>query len=239
MGSVVNDVFLRQRVVPGIGDAGQERLANSRVAIVGVGGLGCPAARYLAAAGVGELTLIDSDTVHVSNLSRQILFAPSDVGASKVEAAAAALAKDSPWCKVSAVNSRMSAEDGALINGHDVVIDATDTWISRRDVAAAARLGRVPLVWGAVQGGHGQLTVFADRVSLDDVFPDRGMEPLDSCEGQGAVGVVCGLVGVAMAGQAMSLILGADTMEGTLSVVDGRSGRWREVPVRSRAGASA
>ncbi len=233
------DPFLRQRVVPGFGDAGQARLESARVAIVGMGGLGCPAAQYLAAAGVGSLTLIDSDTVQTSNLHRQILFGPADVGRPKVDAAADALAASAPWCEVSAASERLASEGSSLLEGHDVVLDATDSWISRRDVARAASSLGAPLVWGAVQGWHGQVTVFHEDVALDDVFPDRGDDPLDGCEGQGAVGVTCGLVGVAMAGQAVAFLLGLDTLEGTLNVVDGRTGRWREAPLRARAGARA
>lgn len=235
----MSDPFLRQRIVPGIGDEGQARLRGARVAIVGVGGLGCPAAQYLAAAGVGSLTLIDSDSVQTSNLHRQILFGTPDVGRPKVEAAADSLAASSPWCEVVPVRERLADGGVDLLADHDVVLDATDSWISRRDVSRAAAAVGAPLVWGAVQGWHGQLTVFDRAVALDDVFPDRGDDPLDGCEGQGAVGVTCGLVGVAMAGQAMAILLGLDTLEGTLNVVDGRTGRWREAPLRSRAGARA
>ncbi len=233
------DPFLRQRIVPGIGAVGQARLESARVAIVGMGGLGCPAAQYLAAAGVGSLTLLDSDTVHESNLHRQILFGPDDLGTPKVTAAASVLTASSPWCEVEAIRTRLDSGSAALLAGHDVVLDATDTWPSRRDVAAATHAHGIPLVWGAVQGWHGQLTVFHTRLGLDDVFPDRGLDPLDGCEGQGAVGPVCGMIGVAMAAQAMAVILGQETMEGRLSLVDGRTGRWREVTVRARTGVRA
>ncbi|WP_159451411.1 HesA/MoeB/ThiF family protein [Demequina sp. NBRC 110054] len=235
----MSDPFVRQRIVPGFGEEGQERLASARVAIVGVGGLGCPAAQYLAASGVGGLTLIDADSVQTSNLPRQILFGPTDVGSPKVDAAATALAASSPWCRVETRAIRLGPDDAGVLKGHDVVIDATDTWVSRRDVFSVTRSLGVPLVWGAVQGWHGQVTVFGDRVGLDDVFPDRGLDPLDGCEGQGVIGPVCGLVGTAMATQTLLALLGEQTMEGRLSIVDGRAGGWRDVPVRSRAGVRA
>ncbi|WNM25447.1 HesA/MoeB/ThiF family protein [Demequina capsici] len=229
------DPFLRQRVLPGFGDEGQEALRGAHVAIVGMGGLGCPAAQYLATAGVGSLTLIDSDRVATSNLHRQILFGPEDVGRRKAEAAADALRRVAPWCATTIACERLTQDSGALLDAADLVVDGTDTWTSRRAVAAAARERSVPVVWGAVHGWYGQVTVFGGAVALHDVYPRDEVGELDRCEGQGVVGAVCGQIGTAMASRALAVLLGHDAGEGRLDHLDGRTGRWREVRVRSRA----
>ncbi|WP_062464300.1 HesA/MoeB/ThiF family protein [Demequina soli] len=227
------DAYVRQRALPGFGEAGQEALARARVAIVGVGGLGCPAALYLAAAGVGALTLIDSDRVAVSNLHRQVLFGPDDAGLAKVSAATSALARVAPGVEVRAVEARLSAgtaED--LLDGHDLVLDCTDTWPSRLAVADACEARAVPLVWGAVQGWFGQVTVFGDGVTLRDLFPTEPAPDLGVCDAGGVLGPLCGQVGAAMASQALVLLTGAGPgLRGTLQVLDARDGAWRSIGV--------
>src|SRR5665811_1773736 len=155
----MSDPYLRQRVLAGFGPQGQDALERARVAVVGVGGLGCPAALYLAAAGVGHLTLIDSDSVAASNLHRQILFSPAHVGRPKVDAATEVLGVIAPGVRVTPVARRLTPDNSVdLLAGHDVVVDSTDTFASRLAVAdAAARLG-LPVAWRAVQGWFGQVT---------------------------------------------------------------------------------
>ena len=227
------DPFVRQRALAGLGDAGQLALADARVAIVGVGGLGCPAALYLAAAGVGSLTLIDSDSVSVTNLHRQILFGPSDVGEKKVEAAAARLAISAPWTAVAAIDTRVSAHDApTVLGGHDVILDCTDTWSSRYAVADAAAGLETPLVWGAVQGWFGQVCVFGGGATLRDVFPVQPPPQLDQCDAGGVFGPLCGQVGTAMAAQAVVLLADAGrSLRGRMSVLDARDGEWRTLPI--------
>ncbi|WP_430868853.1 HesA/MoeB/ThiF family protein [Demequina aurantiaca] len=227
------DPFVRQRTLAGFGEAGQRALADASVAIVGVGGLGCPAALYLAAAGVGRITLIDSDTVSVTNLHRQVLFGPDDVGERKVDAAKRRLAAIAPLCRVTAVFVRLSAADAeATLAGHDVVLDATDTFHARLLIDdATARLG-IPVAWGAVQGWHGQVTAFGARVRLRDAFPAEPELDLDVCDNGPVMGTVCGQVATAMATEAIKLASGAgSSLEGRIEVLDGRSGQWRSLPV--------
>lgn len=236
------DPFVRQRALDGFGDDGQRALADARVAIVGAGGLGCPAAQYLAAAGVGTLTLIDSDTVSVTNLHRQILFGPRDVGRLKVDAAADALAERSPWTAVTKVASRLTAATAPeMLGGHDVILDCTDTWPSRYAIADAASDLATSLVWGAVSGWFGQVTVFAGGTHLRDVFPDEPAPELAVCDGGGVLGALCGQVGTAMATQAIVALTraGSDAvgLTGRLSILDARSGEWRTVPVGRHADA--
>lgn len=225
---------MRQRALAGFAGEGQNALAMARIAIVGIGGLGCPAAQYLAAAGVGSLTLIDSDSVSITNLHRQVLFGPDDVGRRKVDAAAEALHSRSPWTTIATIDARLSdADAAAVLAGHDAILDATDTFASRRVVARAAAANGTPLVWGAVNGWHGQLTVFDETIGLDDVFPEDPPVALDACENASVLGTLCGQIGAAMATEAVKLVAGTGApLVGTLAILDARSGRWRDVGVK-------
>jgi len=235
--SIDGDPFIRQRVLGGMGDRGQATLSKARVAIVGVGGLGCPAALYLAAAGVGQLTLIDSDAVTVSNLHRQILFSPQDVGRRKVDAAADALGRLCPWTTVVTHDQRLTQQDAALVAGHDVVLDCTDTWPSREDVAALAHQAGITVVWGAVYTWFGQVTVFDNQHRLADVFPEPPAPELAVCDGGGVLGPLCGQVATAMASQAIVALTGTGRgLRGRLSVIDARDGGWRTVTIAGREG---
>lgn len=237
----MSDPFVRQRVLPGFGQRGQSALEAARVAVVGVGGLGCPVALYLAAAGVGHLTLIDSDSVAESNLHRQILFGPAHVGRRKVDAAAEALASTAPRVRVDPVALRLTDDNAAdALAGHDVIVDATDTFASRLTVAdAAAGLG-LPVAWGAVQGWFGQVTVFDGEVGLRDIFPVEPPPDFGVCDAGGVLGTLCGQVGAAMATETVKLLTGIGApLKGVLSVIDAREGRWRDVDVRRGAPAGA
>lgn len=237
MTRVEPDPFVRQRALAGFGPDGQRALADARVAVVGLGGLGCPAALYLAAAGVGSLTLIDSDAVSVTNLHRQVLFGPNDVGERKVEAAAARLATSAPWTRIVAVDRRIGAFDAAdTLAGHDVIVDGTDTWSSRHAVADAAAALDIPTVWGAVSGWYGQVTVFGHGVTLRDVFPEPPPPELDHCDAGGVLGALCGQVGTAMAAQAVVHLTGAGRgLSGRMVVLDARDGAWRTLPLAGSA----
>ena len=226
------DAFVRHRALEGFGPDGQEALSAARVAIVGVGGLGCPVALYLATSGVGHLTLVDSDHVSVTNLHRQVLFGPADVGQLKVDAAARALSRVAPQTTVTTLASRLGDDAAEVLAGHDLILDCTDTWASRFSVAdAAERLG-VRLVWGAVSGWFGQVTVFGPGRRLRDLFPEHSVSQWDVCEGGGVLGPLCGQVGTAMATQAVVMLAGAGSgLEGKLAIIDAREGVWRDVPV--------
>jgi adenylyltransferase/sulfurtransferase len=230
----MTDRYIRQRVLAGFGTRGQDALAGARVAIVGVGGLGCPAALYLAAAGVGRLTLIDSDAVAASNLHRQILFGPAHVGRPKVEAAAESLGALAPTVEVTQLALRLTAQNaGEVLAGHDVVVDATDTFPSRLVVADAAAALGLPVAWGAVQGWFGQVTVFDGDIGLRDVFPVEPPPDFGVCDAGGVLGTLCGQVGAAMATETVKLLTGIGVpLRGVLSVIDAREGRWRDVEIR-------
>mgnify|MGYP000129707733 CR=1 FL=1 len=229
------DPYARQRGLSGFGAAGQRALAGSSVAVVGMGGLGCPAAQYLAAAGVGRLTLIDADHVSVTNLHRQILYGPDAVGRPKVHAAVRALRLIAPGVDVRPVRARLDASNAReLLMGHDVIVDGTDTFGSRHVIADAAVELDIPLAWGAVQGWHGQVTVFTRAARMRDLFPDEPAMDLETCDGGAVLGTLCGQVGAAMATEALKVVSGVGTtLAGTLAVVDARNGRWREIPLAS------
>lgn len=225
------DPFVRQRALTGFGAGGQAALGSASVALVGVGGLGCPVAQYLAAAGVGRLTLIDSDHVSVTNLHRQILFGPDAIGRPKVHAAVGALRSIAPGVDVRPVVQRVDATNARdLLAGHDVIVDGTDTFAARHVIADAADELGIPVAWGAVSGWHGQVTVFSRRSRMRDLFPEEPQGDLDACEGGAVLGTLCGQVGAALATEALKIVSGAGaTLEGTLALVDARTGRWREI----------
>jgi molybdopterin/thiamine biosynthesis adenylyltransferase len=225
------DPYVRQRALAGFGADAQEALASARVAIVGVGGLGCPVAMYLAAAGVGHLTLIDGDHVSVTNLHRQILFGPDDVGRPKVEVATEALARLSPSVDVTALHRRIGHDAERVLADHDLIVDGTDSWPSRFAVNDAALALNLPLVWGAVSGWFGQVTVFEDGHSLRDLFREESVDAFAACDG-GVLGPLCGQVGAAMATEAVVRLAGVGPgVSGNLHVIDAREGVWRSVPL--------
>ncbi|MFV0634964.1 HesA/MoeB/ThiF family protein [Demequina sp.] len=235
------DPFVRQRALTGFGARGQQALSQASVALVGVGGLGCPVAQYLAAAGVGRLTLIDADHVSVTNLHRQILFGPDSVGRPKVHAAVRALRLIAPGVDVRPQLVRLDQHNAKdLLAGHDVIVDGTDTFHTRHLIADAAEELGIPVAWGAVSGWHGQVTVFTGDARMRDLFPEEPGPDLDTCEGGAVLGPLCGQVGAALATEALKIASGTGTaLAGTLAVVDARTGRWREIALAPAAPRSA
>lgn len=232
MVDVAADPFLRQRALVGFGEVGQRRLAGASALIVGVGGLGCPVAQALVAAGVGAVTLVDSDSVAASNLHRQTLFGPADVGAPKVEAARNALERIATVTTIRAEQSRVTHDSVTLCEEHDLVFDCTDTWASRRDVSDAALSAGRAIVWGAVTGWFGQVTVLPAGAHIMDVFPGTPELDLESCDGGGVFGPLCAQVGAAMAAAGVARLAGAsEPLAGSLSIIDARTGIWRTVPI--------
>ncbi|MHC1479300.1 molybdopterin-synthase adenylyltransferase MoeB [Frateuria aurantia] len=205
--------YARQLRLEQVGEAGQARLGASSIALLGVGGLGSPAALYLAAAGVGRLSLIDDDVVERSNLHRQVLHTEARVGMAKTESARASLLALNPSIQVDIHTTRLQAGNvDALIAGHDVVIDGTDNFPVRYLLAAATRQLGIPLVYGAVERFSGQVSVFDPR--RDDspcyrcLFPDPPPpEAAPNCSEAGVLGVLPGLVGLLQATEALKLVL--------------------------------
>ena len=223
------DYYSRQTVLPEVGDSGQKRLAEARILLVGVGGLGCPAALYLAGAGVGQITLVDSGKVEISNLHRQILFTIDDLGLHKAEAAAAALRARNPFIQVEALSAELTAQNArTLVAGKAVVLDCTDNFATRFLLHDACFSAGIPLVQAAVHRFEGTLDVFQrgrDGGCLHCLRRHRDIAELDTaagnCAGGAVFGPAVGSLGVMQASEALKIILGResnDTYRKTLLV---------------------
>lgn len=229
--------YVRHLALPEVGLAGQVRLKAARVLLVGTGGLGSPAALYLAAAGVGTLGVVDFDRVEVSNLQRQVLFGSSDVGRPKVEAARERLLGLNPYVEVVPHPERLEAANvEQLVARYDLVVDGSDNAATRYLVNDACVRAGKPDVWGAVQGFEGQVAVFATPGGpcyrcLFPMPPPPGTIP--SCSEGGVLGVVPGVVGMLQATEAIKQILGlGEPLAGRLLVFDALKLTFREVRLR-------
>lgn len=224
--------YARHLVLAEIGGPGQQRLKAARVAVVGMGGVGAPAALYLAAAGVGTLRLIDDDAVALSNLQRQILFSEADVGASKVRAGAARLEALNSHVGIEPAPQRLTSETaGRLLEGCDVVLDGTDDFDTRFAVNTACVAAGVPLVSGALGRWSGQVGVFAGRPCYRCLVPEIPPDA-ETCARVGVVGALAGVVGAMAALEAIKLITGAgEALTGRLLIYDGLAGTARAVGV--------
>jgi adenylyltransferase/sulfurtransferase len=204
--------YQRHLSLPGFGPAAQERLKAGSVLVIGAGGLGCPALLYLAAAGVGRIVVVDADAVDASNLQRQVLYASSDQGAGKAEAAARRLRSLNPLVRVEPMPVRFDRSNALeLVRSCDVVVDGSDNFPTRYLVNDACVIAGRPFVYGAIQGFEGQLSVFNWRggPTYRCLFPDPpppGTVP-DCAEG-GVLGAVTGLIGTAQACEAIKLLAG-------------------------------
>ncbi|GAA0870159.1 HesA/MoeB/ThiF family protein [Brevundimonas basaltis] len=224
--------YARHLVLGEIGGPGQQRLKAARVAIVGLGGVGAPAALYLAAAGVGSLRLIDHDTVGLSNLQRQIAFSEQDVGDLKVEAGATRLTGLNAHVGLETGAERLTPDNAAwLLEGCDVVVDGTDDFETRFAVNAACVAGRIPLVSGALGRWSGQVGVFAGRPCYRCLVAEAPPDA-ETCARVGVVGALAGVVGAMAALEAIKLVTGAgEALAGRLLIYDGLAGTARTVAV--------
>ncbi len=232
--------YARQLILPEIGIEGQRRLRAARVLIVGAGGLGSPLALYLAAAGVGNLRIVDPDRVDRTNLHRQILHRDEDVGAAKVASAARALRALNPQIRVEAIEAALAAGNAIeLARDADVLIDGSDNFAARHHVnAASIALGK-PLVYGAVHRFEGQVSVFwparpgAPGPCYRCLFPESPPpEFAPNCATAGVLGVVPGIIGLIQATETLKLLLGfGETLCGRLLTFDARNMRFREIAI--------
>lgn len=233
--------YARQRALVGLGAEGQERLAAAHVVVVGAGGLGSAVIPALAAAGVGELTIVDDDEVDVTNLHRQTLHSPADIGRTKAESAAEAVAALSPETVVHAEPVRFDAASAlALILDADLLVDASDNTATRYLANDVAAVRGIPLVWGSAVGWSGQAGVAWDARGVDyrDLFPVEPDADPASCETLGVLPTVCTVIGGIMAGEALKLLTGSgEPLLGRAVEFDGRTGRTRELEYRREAGA--
>ena len=227
--------FERNILLAGVGAVGQERLRRAGVLLVGAGGLGSPAAYYLAAAGVGRLGLIDPDTVSLSNLQRQILHATPDLGRPKVQSAAEKLKALDPDLVVSTYPSPLDDDNAATVMApYDFVIDATDNFSARYVVNRTCLRLNIPFVYGGVLGWAGQaMTVVPGKgPCLACIFPDPPGPQAPTTAQAGVLGAVPGVVGTVQAAEAIRFLLGlGEPLVGRMLVYDCLTARFHEVPV--------
>ncbi|HKU46420.1 MAG TPA: HesA/MoeB/ThiF family protein [Burkholderiales bacterium] len=226
--------YSRHILLPEIGIEGQERLRGARALIVGAGGLGCPAALYLTAAGIGRLTLADSDKVDLTNLQRQILYRAESVGKVKVDAAQSALQALNPDVTVVPLHQRVEDFMG-LVGEADVVLDCSDNFATRHALNRACVKHRKPLVAGAAIQFDAQLMVFdlSNPVSpcYACLFPEDAQVEEVQCSTMGVFAPITGVVGAMQAMEALKLVAGIGT-PAHLQILDARNAEWRSVRVK-------
>jgi molybdopterin-synthase adenylyltransferase len=229
--------YSRHILLPELGIDAQEKFAAARVLVIGAGGLGAPAAQFLAAAGVGTLTLCDPDAVDLTNLQRQILYATGDVGAPKVVAARTRLNAINPDVRVEAMQARVGADELAtLVASADVVLDCSDNFATRHAINRSCVTARKPLVSGAAIRFDGQIAVFDARDAASPCYHclfGEGEELEETrCATMGVFAPLVGIVGATQAAEALKLIAGVgEPLAGRLLLVDALSMRWRDVRV--------
>lgn len=231
------DRYARQIILPAFGGAGQAKLKAAHVAIIGAGGIGCPAITYLAAAGVGKLTIIDNDVVELSNLHRQPLFTDADIGALKAEVAAEAARRINPHVNAVAVPSRLDESNAqAVLAGARLILDGCDNFGTRLAVNRAAIALHIPLLSAAIGAFEGQVALYegwragqACYACLVGNNPDR--EGIN-CAETGVMGALAGMIGTMAALEAVRALTGwGSPLTGRLAIVDMLDRRWREVGV--------
>ena len=229
--------YSRHILLPQIGIEGQEKLLAARVLVVGAGGLGSPAAYYLAAAGVGTLALADGDSVDLTNLQRQILHRTDAIGRLKAESGARTLAGINPECRVVAITERLGgAALDAEVGQADVVLDCSDNFATRHAINRACVRQRVPLVSGAAVRFDGQVAVFDSRQAASPcyhcLFPEGADVEEMRCAVMGVFAPLTGIVGAMQAAEALKVLIGCgQTLAGRLLLLDGLAMEWRSIAV--------
>lgn len=217
--------YARHLALPGFDAAKQKALVDSSVLVIGAGGLGSPVVLYLAAAGVGHITVIDDDVVDESNLQRQVIHRQQDVGRAKADSACDAVARLNPQISARSITERLTSENAlSLVGEHDVVVDASDNFATRYLVNDAAQATTTPLVWGSILQFGGQMSVFCPTRGpmLRDLYPEvPASDSVPSSEQGGVFGPLVGVVGTMMAVETIKVLTGIGTPAiGRLMVVD-------------------
>ncbi|GAC33862.1 HesA/MoeB/ThiF family protein [Paraglaciecola polaris] len=223
--------YQRHVQLHGVGVTGQQRLKNARVLIVGAGGLGCPVAQYLGAAGVGHITLMDNDLITQSNLHRQVLFGYNDIGQAKAQVAANRLMANNPFIEVQATIDHLSAHKVAeLVAGADIVLDCSDNFATRLLINDACVHQKRPWVYASVLGFSGQVALFTPKTAcFRCVFPEIPVDVPD-CNAAGVLSTVPGLLGTLQANTCLHFLLGAgEAYEGNLQLYDGTRNQFRSI----------
>lgn len=227
--------YSRHILLPQIGYEGQQKLVNSSALIIGAGGLGAPVALYLAAGGVGNLTICDYDTVDLTNLQRQIIHTTQSVGINKAVSAQQTIAAINPEVIVETICEKSSEEAlEKLAAAADVVIDCSDNFKTRYALNRICVKLRKPLVSGAAIGFEGQVTVFDMRNDASPcyhcLFPDMGSDEGMRCAENGVFAPLVGMIGTTQAAEAMKLLLGlGESLQGRLLLLDVQAMEWRSI----------
>lgn len=221
-----SEFYSRQTALPELGSEGQEKLRRSKVAVVGLGGLGSASALYLALAGVGHLRLVDQDTVELHNLHRQILYSMNDLRYPKVEAAATRIAQRNPEVSIEPVAENLREINvEKIVEGMDCVVDGLDNIRTRYLLNRACAEHNIPYVFGAAIGLEGNLSVFTppETPCLECVLPDLNDRYLPTCDVRGVLGATAGIIGTIQAMETIKLLAGIEgTLKGKLMICDFR-----------------
>ena len=229
--------YSRQIMLPQIDIEGQQKLLDAKILIVGAGGLGCPAAMYLAAAGIGQISIYDDDEVDLSNLQRQIAHHTHDIGTDKVISTRQTLESLNPDTKVTAVKQRLEGDQIELeVNRADVVLDCCDNFTTRFAVNAASVKQQTPLVSGAAIRFEGQVAVFTpgqnDSPCYNCLYTDSG-EEMQNCARNGVIAPITGIIGSIQALEAIKMIAGiGEPLIGRLLLLDGMTMEWNSMNLR-------
>jgi molybdopterin/thiamine biosynthesis adenylyltransferase len=233
--------YSRHILLDEIGIEGQQKLLQAHALIIGAGGLGSPAALYLASAGVGKITLVDNDTVDLTNLQRQILHGTDSVGAAKVESGRHALARINPEIEIVALQERAAdARLAQLVAAADVVLDCSDNFATRHAVNRACVAHARPLVSGAAIRFDGQISVFDVRSDDSPCYaclfpPDQEFEEVQ-CSTMGVFAPLVGIIGAMQAAEALKVLAGVgETLAGRLLLLDARSMEWTSIGIARNA----
>ena len=222
--SIYDEFYSRQVILKELGRRGQRKLAGSKVAVVGLGGLGTVSSLYLALAGIGHLRLIDQDTIELSNLHRQVLYNPNDLHYPKVEISAERLKRTNPLIKVEPVPENLNANNvERLLSGMNCVVDGLDNMQTRYLINRACLKLGIPYVFGAAIGIEGNLSVFAppETPCLECIFPNVNDSHLLTCDTRGVLGATPGIIGTMQAMETIKILAGiGSVLKGKLMICD-------------------
>lgn len=242
-GLLYDEFYSRQIIMKELGKKGQKKLAQSKVAVVGLGGLGTVSSLYLSLAGVGYLRLIDQDTVEVQNLHRQVLYNPDDLHYPKVEVSAKRLSRTNPFVKVEAVPENLNADNvEKLLSGMDCVVDGLDNMRTRYLVNRACVKLDIPYVFGAAIGIEGNLSVFVppETPCLECVLPSVSDDYLLTCDVRGVLGATAGIIGTMQAIEAIKVLTGiGSVLKGKFMICDFSDMYFTTIDIFKRTGCPA
>ena len=230
--------YSRQILLPDVDIQGQTILNQARVLVLGAGGLGAPVLLYLAAAGVGHITVVDPDTVDLSNLQRQVIHSTVNISQAKVESAKQSMLAINPHIQVQALQTRLDEQQLLIqVAAHDVVVDCTDNFPTRFAINQACFTAKKPLVSGAVIRMEGQISTFDFRQAgacYRCLYNEEGGVE-DTCSTNGILAPVAGIIGSMQATEALKVLLNLPTLHGRLLLLDAKYMQWRELRLRADA----